>query len=97
MTSSVAAPWHAAEALGASAKEFAPFQDEPAQMKSGTVGKTGFLRLGFELRGKQTILADLDRRAPYMAQRAIYFAPNDLVRTAGYAGRLAAIGCCSHP
>ena len=68
--SSVAAPWHAAEALGASAKEFAPFQDEPAQMKSGTVGKTGFLRLGFELRGKQTILADLDRRAPYMAQRA---------------------------
>jgi urease accessory protein len=30
------------------------------------------LRLGFELRGKQTILADLDRRAPYMAQRALY-------------------------
>ncbi|HET7804283.1 MAG TPA: urease accessory protein UreD, partial [Pseudolabrys sp.] len=41
-------------------------------MKSGTVGKTGFLRLGFELRGQQTILADLDRRAPYMAQRALY-------------------------
>ena len=72
MTSSVAATLHAAEALGASAREFAPFQDEPAQMKSGTVGKTGFLRLGFELRGKQTILADLDRRAPYMAQRALY-------------------------
>ena len=71
--SSVAAPWHAAEALGASAKEFAPFQDEPAQMKSGTVGTTtGFLRLGFEFHGKQTILADLDRRAPYMAQRALY-------------------------
>ena len=72
MTLSVAAPWHAAEALGASAPEFARFQDEPAQMKSGVVGKTGFLRLGFELRGKQTILADLDRRAPYMAQRALY-------------------------
>jgi urease accessory protein len=72
MTSSVAAPWHAAEALGAAATEFAQFQDEPAQMKSGTVGKTGFLRLGFELRGKETILAELDRRAPYMAQRAIY-------------------------
>jgi urease accessory protein len=72
VTSPVAAPWRAAEALGASAAEFALFQDEPAQMKSGTVGKTGFLRLGFELRGEQTILADLDRRAPYMAQRAIY-------------------------
>ena len=41
-------------------------------MKSGTVGKTGFLRLGFEHRGNHTILADLDRRAPYMAQRALY-------------------------
>ena len=72
MTSLVAAPWRAAEALGASAAEFASFQDEPAQMKSGTVGKTGFLHLGFERRGRQTILAELDRRAPYMAQRAIY-------------------------
>ena len=41
-------------------------------MKSGTVGKTGFLHLGFERRGRHTILADLDRRAPYMAQRALY-------------------------
>ena len=72
VTPPAAAPWAAAEALGASATEFASFQDEPPQMKSGTVGKTGFLRLGFELRGKQTILADLDRRAPYMAQRALY-------------------------
>src|SRR4029079_18843202 len=70
--SSVAATLHAAEALGASAKGCASFRDEPAQMKSGTVGKTGFLRLGFELRGKQTILADLDPRAPYIAQRALY-------------------------
>jgi urease accessory protein len=70
--SPVAAPWAVAEALGASAPEFAAYQDEPAQMKSGTVGKTGFLRLGFELRGAHTILAELDRRAPYMAQRALY-------------------------
>ena len=41
-------------------------------MASGAVGKTGFLRLGFERRGDQTILADLDRRTPYMAQRALY-------------------------
>jgi urease accessory protein len=66
------APWAAAEALGASAPELAGFQDEPPQMRSGTVGKTGFLRLGFERRGHETILANLERRAPYMAQRALY-------------------------
>jgi urease accessory protein len=67
-----AAPWVVAEMLGVSAPELAAYQDEPAQMRSGTVGKTGFLRLGFELRGTHTILAELDRRAPYMAQRALY-------------------------
>lgn len=65
-------PWAAAEALGLAAPEFAAFQDEPAQMASGAVGKTGFLRLGFERRGEHTVLAELDRRAPYMAQRALY-------------------------
>jgi urease accessory protein len=65
-------PWARAEALGTSVPELAAFQDEPPQMRSGTVGKTGFLRLGFERRGIRTILADLDRRAPYMAQRALY-------------------------
>jgi hypothetical protein len=29
--------------------------------------------LGFERRGTKTILADLDRRVPYLAQRALYF------------------------
>src|SRR5262245_38987140 len=66
------APWAAAEALGLTAAELATFQDEPPQMASGAVGKTGFLRLGFERRGDRTILAELDRRAPYMAQRALY-------------------------
>ena len=68
----ILAPWAAAEALGASAAELAAFQDEPPQMASGAVGKTGFLRLGFERRGDRTILADLERRTPYMAQRALY-------------------------
>jgi urease accessory protein len=68
-------PWAAAEALGPTAPELAPFQDEPPQMASGAVGKTGFLRLGFERRGDRTILADLERRAPYMAQRALYPEP----------------------
>jgi urease accessory protein len=72
MTLATAAPWARAEALGASAPELAAFQDEPPQMRSGTVGKTGFLRLGLERRGSRTVLAELDRRAPYMAQRALY-------------------------
>jgi urease accessory protein len=66
-------PWAAVEALGASTPELAAFQDEPPQMRSGTVGKTGFLHLGFERSDRHTILARLDRRAPYMAQRALYF------------------------
>lgn len=73
MMPAASAPWAAAEALGASVPELAAFQDEPPQMKSGTVGKTGFLRLSFERRGSQTILANLERRAPYMAQRALYY------------------------
>ena len=68
----ILAPWAAAEALGLTATELAPFQDEPPQMASGAVGKTGFLRLGFERRGERTILADLEHRTPYMAQRALY-------------------------
>jgi urease accessory protein len=41
-------------------------------MASGAVGKTGFLRLGFEQRGDCTVLADLECRSPFMAQRALY-------------------------
>lgn len=70
------APWAAAEALARTAAELTPFQDEPPQMASGAVGKTGFLRLGFERRDGQTILADLERRAPYMAQRVLYPEPD---------------------
>jgi len=62
----------AAEPPDVSIPELAAFQDEPPQMRSGTVGKTGFLHLGFERRGSRTILAELDRRAPYMVQRALY-------------------------
>jgi len=65
-------PTAAAEALGRTAPELAAFQDEPPQMRSGAVGKTGFLHLGFERRGRRTILADLDYRIPYRAQRALY-------------------------
>jgi urease accessory protein len=66
------APWAVAEALGRTSAELAAFQDEPAQMASGAVGKTGFLRLGFERRDDWTVLADLECRAPCMAQRPLY-------------------------
>ncbi len=58
--------------IGTTAPEFADFQDEPRQMRSGSVGKAGFLKLDFERRDKRTILAAAHRRIPYMAQRALY-------------------------
>lgn len=61
---------------GATSPELAAFHDEPPQMASGVVGKSGFLRLGFEARGGRTVLAELDRRAPYTAQRALYPDPS---------------------
>ena len=61
-------PWDAYDSV----PELAAFQDEPPQMRSGAVGKSGFLHLGFERRGRRTILADLDYRIPYRAQRALY-------------------------
>jgi urease accessory protein len=51
---------------------FAAYRDEPPQMKSGAVGKSGFLKLGFERRDERTILADLDSRTPFLAQRALH-------------------------
>jgi urease accessory protein len=51
---------------------FSIYRDEPPQMRSGAIGKSGFLRLGFEERGGRTILADLDSRTPYLAQRALH-------------------------
>ena len=51
---------------------FAAYQDEPPQMRSGAVGKSGLLRLGFERRAERTILADLQSRTPYLAQRVLH-------------------------
>jgi urease accessory protein len=53
-------------------REFAAYGDEPPQMTSGAVGKSGRLRLGFEQRDGRTILADLESRAPCLAQRALH-------------------------
>ena len=53
--------------------ELAPFQDEPGQLPSGSIGKNAFLHLGFERRGERTVLAHLERRAPLLVQQALYW------------------------
>ena len=65
------APLAAGDNAGPPPAEFAAYLDEPPQMRSGAIGKSGFLRLGFERRGDRTILADLQSRTPYLAQRAL--------------------------
>jgi urease accessory protein len=55
------------------ASELAPYQDEPQQLPTGSPGKVAHLRLRFERRGEQSILADLFRRAPLIVHRAIYW------------------------
>jgi urease accessory protein len=52
--------------------ELAPYGEEPPQMRSGAVGKSGMLRLGFEHRDGRTILAELGSRSPCLAQRALH-------------------------
>ncbi|WP_326557366.1 urease accessory protein UreD [Micromonospora sp. NBC_01796] len=55
------------------APELAPYLDEPAQLPSGAPGKVGLLRLAFEHRDRRTVLADLFRQAPLLAQQALYW------------------------
>lgn len=62
-----------AHTLGQDAPELALYQDEPRQMRSGAVGKSGYLRLGFEQRGKRSVLADMERRVPSLVQKALYW------------------------
>lgn len=62
-----------AHALGVNAPELADYQDEPAQMRSGTVGKSGYLMLRFAKRERRSILAEMERRVPSMVQKALYW------------------------
>jgi urease accessory protein len=62
----------ATDRRGTESTEFAAYDDEPPQMRSAAVGKNGLLRLGFERRGERTVLADLESRTPYLAQRALH-------------------------
>jgi urease accessory protein len=69
---SAPSPWPGSHLPGVPGAAFAAYGDEPAQMRSGAAGKAGRLRLGFERRGERTVLAELESRAPYLAQRALY-------------------------
>lgn len=55
------------------ARELAAYQDEPKQLPSGSFGKNGFLRLGFEPRAGRSVLSTLHRRAPLIVQQALYW------------------------
>lgn len=56
------------------AREMQPYLREPEQMYVGAPGKHGYLRLGFELdRTGKSILREIDRRVPLIAQAALYF------------------------
>lgn len=73
--SSFQAAKDAMRGLEKEAVELNPYRDEPPQMKSAATGKTGYLRLDFrrdENMGR-TVLADLDRRVPLLAQKALYW------------------------
>ena len=59
--------------IGLESPELRPYQDEPAQMPSGTVGKDGYLRLEFADRGDRSVMAFMDRRVPFLVQRALYW------------------------
>ena len=55
------------------ARELADYQDEPKQLRSGSFGKTGLARLGFEPRPDRTVLATIHRRAPLIVHQALYW------------------------
>ncbi len=65
--------WDRVQTLGANAIELAPYQDEPPQMNSGAVGKNAFLHMGFERRGARTVMVNVDRRVPFLVQRALHW------------------------
>ena len=57
-----------------SAPEMRPYLRQPAVMPVGSVGKTGYLYMGFVLDGRGiSVLRDLERRVPIIVQQELYF------------------------
>ena len=56
------------------AREMQPYLAQPKAMHVGAPGKSGYLRLGFELDADgRSIMRDWERRAPLIVQQALYF------------------------
>ena len=54
--------------------EMAPYLEPPRVLPVGTPGKTGRVRLGFELDGSgRSIMRDWERQAPLIVQQELYF------------------------
>lgn len=53
--------------------ELARYQDEAAQRCGGIAGKHGVLTMEFARSGGRSVLANLQRRAPLLAQQALYW------------------------
>lgn len=62
-----------AHLLGKQAPEMAAFQNEPKQMDSGAIGKTGYLKLRFAKGEYRSELVELERRVPSLVQKALYW------------------------
>lgn len=63
----------AALSLGRLSPELAHYQQEPQQMSSAAVGKRGYLRLKFVKKGRKSVLYELERKVPLLAQKALYW------------------------
>ncbi|WP_218777393.1 urease accessory protein UreD [Commensalibacter intestini] len=59
--------------LGKEAIEMASYQNEPIQMHSGGVGKSGYLKLRFAKRSNRSELIEMERRVPSLVQKALYW------------------------
>ncbi|VXD08663.1 Urease accessory protein UreD [Enterobacterales bacterium 8AC] len=63
----------AALALGTLSTELAQYQQEPQQMASAAVGKSGYLRLRFTKKGNRSVLHEMERKVPLLVQKALYW------------------------
>jgi len=56
------------------AKEMSPYIDAADAAPVGLAGKTGYLRMGFELDAEgRSVMRDLERRVPFIVQQELYF------------------------
>ncbi|MEQ4777534.1 urease accessory protein UreD [Providencia huaxiensis] len=62
-----------AHILGSNAPKLAAYQDEPKQMQSGAVGKSGYLKLRFAQGEYRSELVEMERRVPSLVQKALYW------------------------